>query len=189
MSNKTSDKKNTLAVIALITASLSLLTAALPYVRPYIQPLQDRRARSILLSYMPAKVRTTCTTDTSDDFRDAVVSIECDAKGVTIVRVGLYRDSKSLYAHYRETVRKAHLEYRDGKGCERGESSERSYVEADTNTALGRFACWIDDPDKVSRMEWTVSDINAQAYAFFTGDLKSLYKWWEGFYIQRDNPT
>jgi len=94
MSNKTSDKKNTLAVIALITASLSLLTAALPYVRPYIQPLQDRRARSILLSYMPAKVRTTCTTDTSDDFRDAVVSIECDAKGVTIVRVGLYRDSK-----------------------------------------------------------------------------------------------
>jgi hypothetical protein len=184
-----------LAIIALITALVALsaqlfnLTATtFPYWKPFVQPFQERRAKSTLLSYLPGEARPTCTTDTSDDFRDAVVSVECKSEGTTVVRVSLYEDSKHLYAHYRETLRKAQIVYRQGKGCAEGVSSETRYIEEDTDIPLGRLACW-HEHDKVARLEWTVSDVNVEAYALSTGDLQSLYKWWLGFYIQRDNPA
>ena len=188
MSRRSSNKRNTVAVIALITALFSLTTAALHYVRPFIEPLQQRRNSSILLSYLPEKVGSTCTTDTSDDFRAAVVSLECSAKGTTVVRVSSYENSKRLYAHYRETLKGAHVAERSGRGCDKGVNSESRYYDLETNVPLGRLACW-REPDNAARIEWTVSDVNVQANALSTGDLKSLYKWWEDFYIQRDNPV
>jgi hypothetical protein len=188
MSRRRSGHKNYVAVIALVTALISLFTAALPHIVEFIQPVQEKRARSTLLSYLPAKVRSTCTTDTSDDFPDALASVECDARGVNVVRVGLYGDSASLYAHYHQTLKKVGLKQRQGPGCDEGQRSESNYSAGDVKSSLGRYVCWIDGPDKVARLEWTVSDISVQAYAFSSSkDLRSLHKWWQTFYIGRDN--
>ena len=176
------------AIIALTAQLFNLSVTTFSIWKPFVQPFQEKRARSILLSYLPAETRPTCTTDTSDDFRDAVTSLECKSKGTTVVRVGLFEDSKQLYRHYRETLRRAHIEYRQGKGCDEGVSSETRYIEGDTGIPLGRRACW-RERDKVARLEWTVSEVNVEAYALSTDDIKSLFEWWQDFYIQRDNPA
>jgi hypothetical protein len=162
-----------LAVIALVTAIASLITATLPLISPVTLSWMERRRDANLLSKLPSEIRETCTTDSSEDFADAVRSIECFPKGARILRVAQYNSARTLYKHYNRELEKSRIPRDSGNekyDCTTKGPSENFWPEPEYGAAIGREFCSFDK--RVARIDWTNN--GELLYAYLIGNDKEF---------------
>jgi hypothetical protein len=169
------------SIVALITAIISLIAASIPLVSPFTFSWIEQRNKTSLLSLIPANIRSTCSTDTSEDFKDAAFSFECFPKGVTVLRVAQFKSSKGLYAHYNKAVKKARVPRGGRKAetdCTKKAPSEAPWAYSDSAADEGRKLCYLDN--KLARMEWTNNEKTLYAYLIgVNSNFKSPAAVWE----------
>lgn len=180
MSNESSSRGQTwVSILALLTALVSLLVALLPLANDFLRTFAERREVEKLMSYTPATIRSTCSADTSDSFRDALAALECYPEGFVIFRLATYKDTKSLYGRYNKRLEDLDItKGKSGDHCKGNEGGEGTWWFGDDAKRAGRYVCYMDR-EGTAWYEWTNSYLHLYAIAGKRGtDLKALDQWW-----------
>jgi hypothetical protein len=139
---------------------------------PTPTPTPEANPMDVLLSWVPAHVRDSCTPSNYTDYGSPIAQVDCEVSGMDHLSYLLYPDSEAMRVEYRLFVRGE----RNAGDCESGDlPSERDWYY--DGVLRGRYACFWSNGNPW--VVWTANYADILAFAKRDdNDLGELYRVW-----------